>query len=133
MELGIVGLGKMGGNMAERLVQHGHRVVGSDLGQAPRERLVGLGGEGVSTVTELVRHLTQTPKVVWSMVAAGHVTDSVIGEAAAALDHFLEDFYNSFQQRYGIQLYRYYRAIDERAGRHHPVPSAPSPAQDPPF
>ncbi len=32
-------------------------------------------------------------------------------EAAAALDHFLEDLYNSFQQRYGIQLYRYYRAL----------------------
>ena len=36
-------------------------------------------------------------------------------EAAAALDQFLEDFYNSFQQRYGIQLYRYYCALDERA------------------
>ena len=55
-------------------------------------------------------------------------------EAAAALDHFLEDLYNSFQQRYGIQLYRYYRAIDERAGRHRPMPSSPpSSSQDPPF
>jgi len=54
-------------------------------------------------------------------------------EAAAALDHFLEDFYNSFQQRYGIQLYRYYSAIEQRAARHRPVPSAPPSAQDPPF
>jgi len=54
-------------------------------------------------------------------------------EAAAALDHFLEDFYNTFQQRYGIQLYRYYRALDERAARYRPVPSAPPPLQDPPF
>ncbi len=54
-------------------------------------------------------------------------------EAAAALDHFLEDIYNSFQQRYGIQLYRYYRAIEERAGRHRPVPSTPPSPQDPPF
>jgi predicted component of type VI protein secretion system len=52
-------------------------------------------------------------------------------EAAAALDHFLEDFYNSFQQRYGIQLYRYYRAIDERAAHHRPTPLAPP--HDPPF
>ena len=54
-------------------------------------------------------------------------------EAAAALDHFLEDLYNRFQQRYGIQLYRYYRAIEERAGRYPPVPSTPPSAQDPPF
>ena len=54
-------------------------------------------------------------------------------EAAAALDHFLEDFYNSFQQRYGIQLYRYYRAIDERAARHRPMPTRPPQLQDPPF
>jgi predicted component of type VI protein secretion system len=54
-------------------------------------------------------------------------------EAAAALDHFLEDFYNSFQHRYGIQLYRYYRAIEERAARHRPMPSTQLPLQDPPF
>jgi hypothetical protein len=52
-------------------------------------------------------------------------------EAAAALDHFLEDLYNSFQQRYGIQLYRHYRAIDERAAHHRPMP--PAPPHDPPF
>jgi hypothetical protein len=54
-------------------------------------------------------------------------------EAAAALDQFLEDCYNSFQQRYGIQLYRYYRALDERAARHCPVPTPLPPLQDPPF
>jgi 6-phosphogluconate dehydrogenase len=85
MEIGIVGLGKMGGNMAERLIQHGHTVVGSDLGEPARQRLQGLGGEAVGTVTDLVGKLKQTPKVVWSMVAAGKVTDSVINEAAAAL------------------------------------------------
>ena len=54
-------------------------------------------------------------------------------EAAAALDHFLEDFYNGFQQRYGIQLYRYYRALDERAARHRTTPSSPPSPQNPPF
>jgi hypothetical protein len=54
-------------------------------------------------------------------------------ESAAALDQFLENLYNSFQQRYGIQLYRYYRAIDERAARHRPMPSTQLPLQDPPF
>jgi len=54
-------------------------------------------------------------------------------EAAAALDHFLEDFYNRFQQRYGIQLYRYYRALDERAGHHRPMLNRQLPLRDPPF
>ena len=54
-------------------------------------------------------------------------------EAVAALDRFLEDLYNSFQQRYGIRLYRYYRALDERAARHAPTPSLSPPLRDPPF
>jgi hypothetical protein len=54
-------------------------------------------------------------------------------EAAAALDHFLEDLYNSFQQRYGIQLYRYYRALDERAARYTLTPSLSPTLRDPPF
>ena len=54
-------------------------------------------------------------------------------EAAVALDHFLEYLYNSFQQRYGIQLYRYYRAIEERAAHHRPIPSVSPPLRDPPF
>jgi 6-phosphogluconate dehydrogenase len=85
MEIGIVGLGKMGGNMAERLLQRGHRVAGSDPSQEARDRVSSLGGAGVATVTELVGRLTQSPKIVWSMVPAGAVTDSVISEAAAAL------------------------------------------------
>jgi hypothetical protein len=54
-------------------------------------------------------------------------------EAAAALDHFLEDLYNCFQQRYGIQLYRYYRALDERAAGHRPMLNRQLPLRDPPF
>jgi hypothetical protein len=53
-------------------------------------------------------------------------------EAAAALDQFLEDLYCQFQERYGIQLYRYYRALDERAARRRPL-STQLPLQDPPF
>jgi len=85
MEIGIVGLGRMGGNMAERLIQHGHRVVGSDPAAEAQGRLNGLGGTGVGTVTDLIGKLTQTPKVVWSMVPAGKITDSVIAEAANSL------------------------------------------------
>ena len=85
MEIGIVGLGRMGGNMAERLVQHGHRVVGSDPNLEQQEHVRQFGAEAVGSVTDLIDRLTQTPKVVWSMVPAGKITESVIAEAAAAL------------------------------------------------
>lgn len=54
-------------------------------------------------------------------------------EAAAALDQFLEDFYHQFQQRYGVQLYRWYRGSDEREARRHRLSSLPLPHRDPPF
>jgi hypothetical protein len=54
-------------------------------------------------------------------------------EAAAALDQFLEDFYHQFQQRYGTQLYRWYRGLDERDARRHRLSPPPLPYQDPPF
>ncbi len=85
MEIGIVGLGRMGGNMAERLIQHGHRVVGCDPSPDAQERCRSVGGDAAGNVTELIGKLTQTPRVVWSMVPAGKVTDSVLTEAAAAL------------------------------------------------
>ncbi len=53
-------------------------------------------------------------------------------EAAAALDEFLEAFYYQFQQRYGMQLYRWYLGIDEREARNQRLPSPPLP-KDPPF
>lgn len=85
MEIGIVGLGKMGGNMAERLTQHGHRVVGSDPAPEAQERMRSLGAVGVGSLKDLVGKLEQTPKVVWSMVPAGKITDSVVNEAADLL------------------------------------------------
>jgi len=54
-------------------------------------------------------------------------------EAAAALDQFLEDFYYQFQQRYGVQLYRWYRGLDERDARRHRLSSPTLPHRDPPF
>ncbi|HLH81406.1 MAG TPA: decarboxylating 6-phosphogluconate dehydrogenase [Chthonomonas sp.] len=85
MEMGIVGLGKMGGNMAERLIRRGHRIVGSDPNEAARQRLSALQGVAVSSVKDLIDRLEQTPKVVWSMVPAGEITDNVIAEAAQHL------------------------------------------------
>ena len=67
MELGMIGLGRMGANMAERLIQGGHRVVGFNRSKEPVERLVQKGGEGAASLEELVQALG-TPRAVWIMV-----------------------------------------------------------------
>src|SRR4051812_7393380 len=85
MEMGIIGLGRMGGNMAERLVQRGHRVVGCDPSPEAQERVHKIGVETGGSVAELVGLLKQSPKVVWSMVKSGDVTEKVLLETAALL------------------------------------------------
>ena len=73
--IGIIGLGRMGGNMAKRIKQAGHTVVGYD--RAPGER-------DVSSLEELVKALP-TPRVVWVMVPAGGPTQQTIDELAGLL------------------------------------------------
>lgn len=74
MELGMVGLGKMGANMVHRLVKGGHRVVGYARTPATVEAVVGLGAEGATSLADLVAKLTP-PRVVWLMVPSGAPVD----------------------------------------------------------
>jgi 6-phosphogluconate dehydrogenase len=85
MEMGIIGLGRMGGNMAERLVQRGHRVVGCDPSPEAQERVRRVGVETAGSISELAGMLRQTPRVIWSMVKSGDVTEKVLLETAANL------------------------------------------------
>ncbi len=75
MQLGLVGLGKMGFNMRARLRAHGHDVVGYD----PRPEV-----SDVSSLAELASALS-APRVVWVMVPAGEITRSTIRELASVL------------------------------------------------
>src|SRR5205823_518581 len=77
MEMGIIGLGRMGGNMAERLVKGGHRVVGCDPSPEAQERVRAVGVETAGSIAELVGKLQQSPRAVWSMVKSGDVTEKV--------------------------------------------------------
>lgn len=79
MEIGIVGLGKMGGNMAERLRRGGHKVVGFDFAEAPVKKLADAGGFGVNSLEDLLKNLS-TPRVVWLMVPAGDPVDETIAK-----------------------------------------------------
>lgn len=77
MELGIVGLGKMGANMAQRLVRGSHHVVGYDLAPESVARVETMGADGAESLAKLVDRLTP-PRAVWLMVPHGAPVDSTI-------------------------------------------------------
>ena len=71
----MVGLGRMGGNMAHRLKNAGHEVVGFDLDPKVRD---------VDSIKALVEKL-EAPRVVWVMLPAGHITEDAITELSGLL------------------------------------------------
>ncbi|GAB2493343.1 decarboxylating 6-phosphogluconate dehydrogenase [Pseudoxanthomonas sangjuensis] len=77
MELGMVGLGRMGANMAQRLVRAGHRVVGYDPGAEARTHAAAQGIEAVASLQELVAALA-APRALWLMVPAGEIVDKTL-------------------------------------------------------
>jgi 6-phosphogluconate dehydrogenase len=77
MELGMVGLGKMGANMTTRLVKDGHRIVVFDRNPPKVEAAVADGADGAESLEELVSKLS-IPRAVWIMVPAGDPTQTVI-------------------------------------------------------
>ena len=84
MQIGLVGLGRMGGNMARRLIQDGHEVVGFDPSAEAQEELESYGGKGKSSLAELVNGL-DAPRTVWVMVPAGDITQSTVDELAETM------------------------------------------------
>ncbi|NRB55156.1 MAG: decarboxylating 6-phosphogluconate dehydrogenase [Salinicola sp.] len=79
MDLAMVGLGRMGANMAERLVRGGHRVVGHDPSEEAMARAAEKGIESSATLAAAVEALP-TPRIVWLMVPAGPLVDKLIDE-----------------------------------------------------
>jgi len=77
MDLAMIGLGKMGMNMATRLVRGGHRVVGYARTAATVEEAIQNGTEGAHSLEEVVSKL-KPPRVAWLMVPAGQVTDDTV-------------------------------------------------------
>ena len=77
MELGMVGLGRMGGNMAQRLLTGGHHIVAFDPQPLAVKAAEGNGADGASSLDELVSKLT-APRAVWVMVPDGAPTELTI-------------------------------------------------------
>jgi 6-phosphogluconate dehydrogenase len=77
MQIGMIGLGKMGANMVRRLMRGGHECVVFDLNHANVEILADEGATGVSSMEELVKKLRK-PRNVWIMVPAGNPTEQTV-------------------------------------------------------
>ena len=84
MELGMVGLGRMGGNMTLRLLRAGHRVVVFDPQAEAVRALSEEGAAGAGSLAELVEGLAQ-PRAVWVMVPAGEATETTINALAECM------------------------------------------------
>ena len=85
MQLGMVGLGRMGANMTERLIKGGHSVVAFDRDPAAVARIAAIGAVAASSLSDLVSKLEGKPKAVWIMVPAGKPTDETIDELTGLL------------------------------------------------
>ncbi len=85
MEIGLIGLGKMGFNMAARLRQGGHTVVGFDFNAEAVNQLTAAGSVGVHSLDDLVKNL-KAPRAIWIMVPSGDPVDQTI----AKLEPFMQ-------------------------------------------
>jgi len=86
MQLGMIGLGRMGANMVRRLMRGGHECFVFDLNAESVKRLEGEGAGGAGTVEELVEKMRK-PRAIWVMVPAGAPTEKTID----ALSRFMSD------------------------------------------
>jgi 6-phosphogluconate dehydrogenase len=115
MQLGMVGLGRMGANIVRRLMRDGHSCVVYDVNPEAVQALVKEGATGASSMAEFVEKLTQ-PRAAWVMVPAGEITQKSIEELASHMtrDDVIIDGGNSYYR----DDIRHARALSEK-GIHH--------------
>ncbi len=77
MQLAMIGLGRMGGNMVERLMRHGHKLVVFDRSAEAVAKYAGMGATGADDLAKVVAGLP-SPRIVWIMVPAGDPVDQTI-------------------------------------------------------
>jgi len=77
MQIAMIGLGRMGANMAQRLMRGGHEVIGFDPAPAARKLIEDKGAQAASSLEALVAKL-KAPRVIWLMVPAGAITDGTL-------------------------------------------------------
>ena len=97
MQLGMIGLGRMGGNMARRLMRGGHDCGVFDLNPENIKQLVSEGATGASSIDDLIERLPK-PRIVWLMVPSGDPTEQAVTAVSQRTggDSIIIDGGNSF-------------------------------------
>jgi 6-phosphogluconate dehydrogenase len=85
MRIAMIGLGKMGANMTERLLKDGHEVVAFDLSDKARDAVAKFGADPATTLEEVVAKLP-TPRAIWLMLPAGKITNETVDTLAEHLE-----------------------------------------------
>ena len=98
MQIGVIGLGRMGGNMARRLMKAGHHCVVFDANIEPREALAKDGATAVRSLEDVVKELGKKPRAIWVMLPAGRITEETVVRVGGLLepDDIIIDGGNSF-------------------------------------
>jgi 6-phosphogluconate dehydrogenase len=86
MQIGIIGLGRMGGNIARRLMKAGHQCVVFDANAKPREKLAEEGATAVGSLERMVNALDEKPCAVWVMLPAGRITEETVERLGVLLE-----------------------------------------------
>ncbi len=81
MDIAMIGLGKMGANMVNRLLLGGHRVVAFDINEDAIQAAEEAGAEGARTLDQVVEKLAP-PRSIWIMVPSGQITEKTIQEVS---------------------------------------------------
>lgn len=84
MELAMIGLGKMGLNMATRLTHGGHHVIGYDPADPAVKEAIQVGAEGAHSLEEVLSKL-KAPRIIWLMIPAGRITEETVEQLSTLL------------------------------------------------
>ncbi len=118
MQIGVVGLGKMGGNISRRLMRAGHSCVVFDANAKPRAALAKEGALAAQSLDDVVKQLKEKPRAIWVMLPAGDITDQTVqrlGELLEPGDIIIDggnSFYKDDIRRAGELAQRKVRYID---------------------
>ncbi len=85
MKIGVIGLGRMGGNISLRLLRAQHHCVVYDNSQEAVKKIAGQGAAGASSLQDMVRQL-DAPRAVWVMLPAGKITEDTVGALAGMME-----------------------------------------------
>ena len=86
MQIGIIGLGRMGGNISRRLMKAGHKCVGFDRSTEARDALANDGATAANSLADMVKRLNDKPRAVWVMLPAGKITEEIVEQLSDLLD-----------------------------------------------